>query len=108
MLGIDIEPNYIEQANLVKEAVDLNNLDFKQLDLMELNPSKHGVFDLVLFFGILYHLENPVLSLRRISAVASNVLAVDTTLMKVPIINPNTGSVADVAHAQGGWGRFQG
>jgi tRNA (mo5U34)-methyltransferase len=87
VLGIDIDPHYIEQANLVKEAVDLHNLDFQQLDLMELDPSKHGAFDLVLFFGILYHLENPVLSLKRISALASNVLAVDTTLMKVPIIN---------------------
>ncbi|SDA89114.1 class I SAM-dependent methyltransferase [Mesorhizobium qingshengii] len=87
VLGIDIEPHYIEQANLVKEAVDLDNLDFQRLDLMDLDRSKHGMFDLVLFFGILYHLENPVLSLKRISAVADHVLAVDTTLMKVPIIN---------------------
>lgn len=87
VLGIDIEPHYIEQANLVKEAVDLHNLDFQRLDLMDLDRSKHGMFDLVLFFGILYHLENPVLSLKRISAVAGHVLAVDTTLMKVPIIN---------------------
>jgi tRNA (mo5U34)-methyltransferase len=87
VLGIDIEPHYIEQANLVKEALNLQNLDIQRLDLMDLKPSKHGAFDLVLFFGILYHLENPVLSLKRVSAVASSVLVVDTTLMKVPIIN---------------------
>lgn len=87
VLGIDIEPHYIKQANLVKEAVSIPGLEFQQLDLMELNPSKHGKFDLVLCFGILYHLENPVMALKRISAVTSNVIVVDTTLMKVPIIN---------------------
>lgn len=54
---------------------------------MELDPAKHGTFDLVLCFGILYHLENPVLAVRRISAVTRKVIVVDTSLMKVPIIN---------------------
>jgi tRNA (mo5U34)-methyltransferase len=56
------------------------------MSLDELDPAKHGVFDLVLCFGILYHLESPVLSFKRISAVAGKVLVVDTTLMRVPYI----------------------
>jgi tRNA (mo5U34)-methyltransferase len=86
--GIDIEPHYIEQANFVKDAAGLQNVKFQQFDLLNLDPSIHGKFDLVLCLGILYHLENPVLSMKRIAAVTGDVLVVDTTLMKVPLINP--------------------
>ena len=86
VLGIDIEPHYLKQANFIRETLDLQNLEFQQMSLEELDPAKHGMFDLVLCFGILYHLESPVLSLRRISAVSSKVLVVDTTLLRVPYI----------------------
>ncbi|MBL0375355.1 methyltransferase domain-containing protein [Rhizobium sp. KVB221] len=86
--GIDIDPHYIEQANFVKDTIGLPNLEFQQIDLLELHPSTHGVFDLVLCLGILYHLENPVFTMKRISAITGEVLVVDTTLMKVPLINP--------------------
>jgi tRNA (mo5U34)-methyltransferase len=86
VLGIDIEPHYLKQANFIRETLDLQNLEFQQMSLDELDPEKHGVFDLVLCFGILYHLESPVLSLKRISAVTSKVLVVDTSLLRVPYI----------------------
>lgn len=86
VLGVDIEPHYLEQANFIRDTLDLRNLEFQQMSLDELDPVKHGIFDLVLCFGILYHLESPVLSLRRISAVTGKVLVVDTTLMRVPYI----------------------
>ncbi|WP_018011818.1 class I SAM-dependent methyltransferase [Sinorhizobium medicae] len=88
MFGIDIDAHYVEQASFVGDALGLSNVEFQQLDLLDLDPSTHGKFDLVLCLGILYHLENPVLSMKRISAVTGDVLVVDTTLMKVPIINP--------------------
>jgi tRNA (mo5U34)-methyltransferase len=86
VLGVDIEPHYLEQANFIRDALDLQNLEFQHMSLDELDPAKHGIFDLVLCFGILYHLENPVFSLKRISAVAGKVLVIDTTLMRVPYI----------------------
>ncbi|WP_322885519.1 methyltransferase domain-containing protein [Sinorhizobium medicae] len=88
VFGIDIDAHYVEQASFVGDALGLSNVEFQQLDLLDLDPSTHGKFDLVLCLGILYHLENPVLSMKRISAVTGDVLVVDTTLMKVPIINP--------------------
>jgi 2-polyprenyl-3-methyl-5-hydroxy-6-metoxy-1,4-benzoquinol methylase len=86
VLGVDIEPHYLKQANFIRDTLGLQNLEFQQLNLEDLDPAKHGMFDLVLCFGILYHLESPVLSLKRISAVTSKVLVVDTTLMRVPYI----------------------
>ncbi len=38
---------------------------------VDLDPRRHGCFDLVLFLGVLYHLRNPLLALDRIWEVCS-------------------------------------
>lgn len=35
------------------------------VDAMDLHPDDQGTFDLVLFLGVLYHLEHPLLGLKR-------------------------------------------
>lgn len=87
VLGIDIEDHYLEQANFIRDALALDNLEYRKVHLEDLTPERVGRFDLILCFGILYHLENPVLSLKRIAGVADGVLVVDTTLMRIPVIN---------------------
>jgi len=37
-----------------------------QLNVYDLDPAVHGVFDVVLFFGVLYHLRYPFWGLRKI------------------------------------------
>ncbi|HEU4960656.1 MAG TPA: DUF1698 domain-containing protein [Sphingomonas sp.] len=87
VVGIDVEDHYLEQANFIRDALALDNLEYRKLHLEELSPETVGRFDLILCFGILYHLENPVLSLKRIAGVADGALVVDTTLMRIPVIN---------------------
>lgn len=41
-------------------------------------PETHGVFDVVLFLGVLYHLTNPFDTLRRLRAVTRETLIVET------------------------------
>ena len=81
MLGIDIVDRYIEQANFIKAAVGVKNVSFEKCSLDDLSPGTHGLFDIALCFGILYHLENPVASMRRIAAVTRKVMVVDTNVM---------------------------
>jgi tRNA (mo5U34)-methyltransferase len=38
-------------------------------NVYDLSPEKYGLFDLVLFLGVLYHLRNPMLALDRIRRV---------------------------------------
>ncbi len=48
------------RAENVEEARRRNpGIDFRVADAEELQPQEFGVFDLVLCFGLLYHLENP-------------------------------------------------
>jgi len=36
-------------------------------NVYDLNPSSFGTFDLVMFFGVLYHLRHPILALQKIA-----------------------------------------
>jgi tRNA (mo5U34)-methyltransferase len=80
VLGIDITPKYIEQANLLKRALSLTNAEFELMAIEDLDPAEVGTFDVVLNFGILYHLENPVLAMKRLADVAASVMLVETAI----------------------------
>ena len=56
--------HYIEQANFVKGVLDLEQVEFKLMDIDSVDESTVGLFDITFCFGILYHLENPILTMR--------------------------------------------
>lgn len=82
VLGIDIVDRYIEQAQFIKGALELDNVEFRQLDVDEVEESTVGLFDVVFCFGILYHLQNPVGAMTRLSRVTRKIMLVDTALAR--------------------------
>ena len=46
-----------------------SHVGFVTADVMSLDPADYGLFDLVLFLGVLYHLPHPSLALERIRSV---------------------------------------
>jgi SAM-dependent methyltransferase len=81
VLGIDVVDRYLEQARFIRDTLGLGNLDFRKMHIEDLSPETVGTFDVTFCFGLLYHLENPVLAMRRVSEVTSKVLVVDTDLL---------------------------
>lgn len=57
-------------------------------DVMRLNRKAHGVFDVVLFLGVFYHLLNPIAALTRIRQMVSEALVVETHLDATEIARP--------------------
>jgi tRNA (mo5U34)-methyltransferase len=55
-----------------------SRVDYRILDVDELTPATVGLFDYVLFFGVLYHLRNPLLGLERICALTRDTAFVET------------------------------
>jgi len=53
--------------------------DFRTVDLVSL-----GSFDVVLFLGVLYHLENPFAALRRLAVLTREVAIIETASIAVP------------------------
>lgn len=55
-----------------------SNVEYRRLDVSDIRPDDIGEFDLVLCAGVLYHLENPLLDLKRIRAVTRKQLILET------------------------------
>jgi len=50
------------------------------VDVLDLDPSRLGVFDVVLFLGVLYHMRHPLLALEKVAAMTGELLIVETAV----------------------------
>ena len=73
-----------------------SNADSLDVDVFELDPSKHGTFDVVLFLGVLYHLKDPYAGLQKAADMTDELLIVETetvfNYMKEPVMRYFVGS----------------
>ena len=81
VVGFDARPELIEQANLIKSIVGIDNVTFKVLDFWDMSAaSLGGSFDIILNLGILYHLPTPLEALKLTKSLAREVILLDTGL----------------------------
>lgn len=70
-----------------------SNVEYKRLDVYDLDPEEIGKFDIVFFAGVLYHLKKPLIALEKIRSVTNELLICETHAMvpftheKYPIIS---------------------
>ena len=62
-----------------------------RMDAMELSPDNVGVFDVVLYLGVLYHMKHPLLALERVASVTGDHLILET---HVDLVNESRPCVA--------------
>jgi tRNA (mo5U34)-methyltransferase len=48
------------------------------LDVLDLSPANLGMFDIVLCFGVLYHLRHPLLALERLYAMSTDLVLIES------------------------------
>jgi tRNA (mo5U34)-methyltransferase len=46
-----------------------SHVEDREIEVLDLSPETVGVFDLVLFLGVLYHMKHPLLALERVASV---------------------------------------
>jgi SAM-dependent methyltransferase len=80
VVGIEGREANIAKARLAKETLGLQRLELVRGDVRELDPARHGSFDVVLCLGLLYHLDaaDVFAFLERLRAVCRGLLVVDT------------------------------
>jgi len=69
----------VQSAKFLKARELLGSkVEYYVADVYDLRPSELGVFDIVLFLGVLYHLKNPLLALERVCALSRDLVCVES------------------------------
>lgn len=79
--GMDVREASLEKARFATELLGLRNASFEQQNCEEMNVDGVRPYELTLFLGVLYHLENPMRALRNISKLTAEMCVVETQVM---------------------------
>ena len=85
VIGIDSFPDSVRRFNIVKEARQSAATAFL-MNVYDLEPKRLGTFDLVLFYGVFYHLKHPQYALERIHSVCAGDLLFQTFMLEEPTV----------------------
>lgn len=88
--GVDVRPLNIERAQAVQriQGQDPGRLTFAVEDFLA-NQDSQDCYDLILFLGLLYHLENPMGALRILHRITRRICVVETQLSRqqAPVVS---------------------
>ena len=94
--GVLPDPDMIDRGFLVegvlpgKKGFDLahqyldSRVEAVAEDFMSMDLDALGTFDVVLYFGVLYHMVNPIEALKRVRQVTNEVAVIETSGIAVP------------------------
>ncbi|MCA9096466.1 MAG: DUF1698 domain-containing protein, partial [Planctomycetaceae bacterium] len=72
-----------ENFDLCREALGYSRAvcDRKEMSVYDVSPEVIGMFDVVFFFGTLYHLRHPLLALDKLSSVCKDEIYVESAIL---------------------------
>lgn len=76
--GFDVREHWLDQARFLARHLPSEDVEFAQLDLLGLRERNLEPFDVTLFFGLFYHLPDPVASLRIAADLTRELLVLNT------------------------------
>jgi tRNA (mo5U34)-methyltransferase len=85
VIAIDSFTDSVRRFNIAKEARQSNATAFL-MNVYDLQPNRLGTFDLVLFYGVFYHLKHPQHALERIRSVCTGSLLFQTHTYEDPAV----------------------
>jgi tRNA (mo5U34)-methyltransferase len=83
VVAIDSFPDSVRRFNICRAAFGSKATAYLA-NVYELNPRTFGTFDLVMFYGVLYHLRHPLLALEKIHSVCTGTVLVQTAIHEIP------------------------
>src|ERR1019366_8651944 len=73
VLGIEMDPRMLVNFHICRNALG-SKVRSIGASVYELSARVYGTFDLVFFFGVLYHLRHPLLALEKVAGVCTGTL----------------------------------
>ena len=83
VVAVDSFPDSVRRFNLCRAALGSKATAYL-CNVYDLKPETFGTFDLVLFYGVLYHLRNPLQALMAIRKVCTGTMLLQTAIHEEP------------------------
>lgn len=77
VIGIENYPPMARKFEICRAALGSRARTY-MASVYDLSPNTFGTFDLVMFFGVLYHLRHPILALQKIASVCTGTVLMQT------------------------------
>jgi tRNA (mo5U34)-methyltransferase len=87
VVGIENYPPMARKFEICRAALGSRATSYLT-SVYDLDPKTFGTFDLVMFFGVLYHLRHPILALQKIHSVCTGTLLMQTATCDNPSEKP--------------------
>jgi SAM-dependent methyltransferase len=78
VVALDGRESNLVRPRLIKKILGLDNLEIVKDNVMSFQYEKYGQFDVILCFGLLYHLDDPNRFLKSISEMTKSCLFLNT------------------------------
>jgi tRNA (mo5U34)-methyltransferase len=71
-------PGKSKEGFLAAREILQSRVEDKEIEPLDISPETVGMWDVVLFAGVLYHMEHPLLALQKVASVTKELLIVET------------------------------
>jgi tRNA (mo5U34)-methyltransferase len=90
VVAVDYRASEASGFAIAAELLD-SHVNYFVENVYDLTPEKYGTFDVVLFFGLLYHLRNPLLALDKIRAMmkTGGLMFLETQMLDNAVLMPD-------------------
>jgi tRNA (mo5U34)-methyltransferase len=85
VVAIDSFPGSVGRFNICRDALGSKATAYLT-NVYDVSKRTFGTFDLVMFFGVLYHLRHPILALQNIFDVACGTMLLQTASFEEPAL----------------------
>ena len=79
--GMDAREESLRSARFAAEASGIDNIRYHQGRVESLYRNEGRAYDLTLFLGVLYHVEDPMLCLRQVAEVTREMCVIETQVV---------------------------
>jgi tRNA (mo5U34)-methyltransferase len=85
VLALDRHPADYKGFALARELLN-SKAEYAIGSVYDLSPETHGVFDVVLLLGVLYHLRHPLLAIEKIHSVCRELFFIESRILPRKLI----------------------
>jgi ubiquinone/menaquinone biosynthesis C-methylase UbiE len=81
VVAVDARPENLNRARFVARAMGVHNIEYRLGRVETLAADQGRTFPVTVFFGLLYHVEDPMRCLRQVAAVTGELCVLETQVV---------------------------